>query len=173
MERNRRIFEDFLGLCVEELWGRVSFWSSLRARLHQNLKFMTFIFIVRLESCSDLINFVFLEVLLFLLVFSYFRLFFWTSCPLLFLWLIIIKFQFLSQKKKKNSVSISNIVPVMHIWCYIVFNTTVSNFVSLQLSSSISNILWFKVYKEDLLEPLLQTIFALSGPKTAILVCIT
>lgn len=115
MERNRRIFEDFLGLCVEELWGRVSFWSSLRARLHQNLKFMTFIFIVRLESCSDLINSVFLEVLLFLLVFSCFRLLFWTSCPLLFLWLIIIKFQFLSQKKKKNSVSISNIVPVMHI----------------------------------------------------------
>jgi hypothetical protein len=31
MERNRRIFDDFNGLCVEALWDRVCFWSALWA----------------------------------------------------------------------------------------------------------------------------------------------
>jgi hypothetical protein len=30
-EQNRRIFEDFPGLCVEELWNGVCFWSALWA----------------------------------------------------------------------------------------------------------------------------------------------
>jgi hypothetical protein len=29
LERNKRIFDDFPGLCVEGLWDRVNFWSAL------------------------------------------------------------------------------------------------------------------------------------------------
>jgi len=31
MERNKRIFDDVNGLCVEALWDRVCFWSALWA----------------------------------------------------------------------------------------------------------------------------------------------
>lgn len=31
MERNRRMFEDYIGTGVEELWERVTFWSALWA----------------------------------------------------------------------------------------------------------------------------------------------
>jgi hypothetical protein len=31
LERNKRIFDDFPGMCVEGLWDRISFWSALWA----------------------------------------------------------------------------------------------------------------------------------------------
>ena len=38
MERNRRICDDFPGLCVEGLWDRIIFWSALWASVTSEFK---------------------------------------------------------------------------------------------------------------------------------------
>lgn len=50
----------------------------------------------------------------------------------------------------------------------LIFNCNISGM--LKCAKSSSSIYCYKVYSEHLLEPLLQTLFALSGPRTTILV---
>lgn len=49
MERNRRMFEDYIGTGVEELWERVTFWSALWASVLLPFK-DCFSYILLLES---------------------------------------------------------------------------------------------------------------------------
>lgn len=38
MERNKRIFEDYSGHVVEELWDKVRFWSSIVASVSSEFR---------------------------------------------------------------------------------------------------------------------------------------